>query len=75
MVADPAPAAFLKGFGDNGIDFELGVWIQDPENGQLPVRSAINLKSAAVFSSTISRFLIRNAKSATRAAADAKPSF
>lgn len=43
VVADPAPAAFVKGFGESGIDLELGVWISDPENGVLPARSSINL--------------------------------
>jgi small-conductance mechanosensitive channel len=37
-----APAAFLVRFGDSGIDLELGVWIPDPENGQLDLRSALN---------------------------------
>ncbi|SFN88400.1 Mechanosensitive ion channel [Formivibrio citricus] len=43
VVADPPPQAFLKNFGDNGIELELGAWIKDPENGVLSVRSAINL--------------------------------
>jgi small-conductance mechanosensitive channel len=38
-----APAAFIVRFGENGIDLELGVWIRDPENGQLNVKSEINL--------------------------------
>ena len=37
-----APAAFVVRFADSGIDLELGVWIDDPENGQLNLRSAIN---------------------------------
>jgi small-conductance mechanosensitive channel len=36
------PASFLVRFGENGIDLELGVWIKDPENGQLNLRSALN---------------------------------
>ena len=36
------PASFLVRFGENGIDLELGVWIKDPENGQLSLRSALN---------------------------------
>lgn len=76
VVADPAPAAFLKGFGDNGIDFELGVWIQDPENGQLPVRSAINLKLWQLFQQhDIEIPYPQREVRVTRAAADAKPSF
>ena len=42
LKAPNPPMAFLAGFGDNGIDLELGVWINDPENGQLNLRSAIN---------------------------------
>ncbi|TMH63417.1 MAG: mechanosensitive ion channel [Betaproteobacteria bacterium] len=38
---DP-PTAFLVSFGDNGIVLELGVWIADPEKGQLNLRSALN---------------------------------
>ncbi len=36
------PAAFIVRFADSGIDLELGIWIVDPERGQLNVRSAIN---------------------------------
>jgi small-conductance mechanosensitive channel len=37
------PAAFVVRFADSGIDLELGFWINDPENGQGNIRSAINL--------------------------------
>jgi small-conductance mechanosensitive channel len=36
------PQAFLVRFGDSGIELELGVWIRDPENGQLNLKSALN---------------------------------
>ncbi len=36
------PMAFLVRFADSGIDLELGVWINDPENGQLNLKSALN---------------------------------
>jgi len=36
------PAAFLVRFAESGIELELGLWINDPENGQLNLRSAIN---------------------------------
>jgi small-conductance mechanosensitive channel len=36
------PAAFLVRFGEKGIDLELGIWIDDPEKGQLSLRSALN---------------------------------
>jgi len=38
-----APAVMLLRFGESGIDLELGVWINDPENGQGNLRSALNL--------------------------------
>ena len=34
LKAPNAPAALLARFADNGIELELGVWINDPENGQ-----------------------------------------
>ncbi len=43
VLADPAPATRLMAFGDNGIELELRVWIQDPEAGLASVRSDINL--------------------------------
>ena len=42
LKAPNGPAAFLVRFADNGIDLELGVWINDPENGQLNLKSALN---------------------------------
>ncbi len=42
LKASNEPAAFLVRFADSGIDLELGVWINDPENGQLNLRSALN---------------------------------
>jgi small-conductance mechanosensitive channel len=37
-----APQSFLVGFADSGITLELGVWINDPQAGQLNLRSALN---------------------------------
>ncbi len=37
------PVAFVMRFADSGVDLELGVWINDPENGQGNLRSSINL--------------------------------
>jgi small-conductance mechanosensitive channel len=42
VLADPAPAAFLALFADSGIEYELGVWINDPHNGKLGVQSDLN---------------------------------
>ena len=40
--APNAPAALLVRFAESGIDLELGVWIDDPDSGQLDLRSALN---------------------------------
>ena len=43
MLGGPlAPKSFLVGFADSGITLELGVWINDPQAGQLNLRSALN---------------------------------
>ena len=42
-LLDPAPVGRLMGFGDNGIDLEVRVWMTDPEDGVSNVRSDINL--------------------------------
>ena len=43
VLKDPGPSAALSAFGADGLEFTLGYWIADPENGQLNVRSAINI--------------------------------
>jgi small-conductance mechanosensitive channel len=44
VLAEPVPRAFLHSFGDSGINLELGLWITDPENGTLAIRSAVQLE-------------------------------
>ncbi|MGB4924826.1 MAG: mechanosensitive ion channel domain-containing protein, partial [Candidatus Nitrotoga sp.] len=44
VLADPETKVYLKSFSDNGIDLEMGVWISDPEEGQLNLRSDINME-------------------------------
>jgi small-conductance mechanosensitive channel len=44
VIADPAPAARLVKFGADGLEFTLQFWIADPQNGQMNVRSDVNLK-------------------------------
>jgi small-conductance mechanosensitive channel len=44
VLADPETKVFLKSFGDNGIDLEMSIWINDPEEGQLGLKSDINLE-------------------------------
>ena len=43
VLGSPEPATRLMSFGDNGIELELRVWIQDPEAGIANVRSDINV--------------------------------
>ena len=43
VLKDPGPSAALSAFGADGLEFTVGYWIADPENGQLNIRSAINL--------------------------------
>ena len=43
VLAEPPPKAFLVRFADNGIDLDLGVWIDDPEIGTADIRSELNL--------------------------------
>jgi small-conductance mechanosensitive channel len=43
VLQSPEPVARLLRFGDNGIELELRIWINDPENGVANVTSDINL--------------------------------
>ena len=43
VLAEPAPAAQLTGFGADGLDLKINFWINDPENGQGNVCSDVNL--------------------------------
>lgn len=43
VLKDPAPEAFVKNFGYNGIDIELAFWVEDAQNGLGPIRSDIYL--------------------------------
>ena len=43
VLKDPPPQARLISFGDNGIDLELRLWLEDPEEGVGNVRSDVNL--------------------------------
>jgi small-conductance mechanosensitive channel len=49
VLQDPPPSAFLSAFGADGLEFTLGYWMADPENGQLGLRSEINLAILAAF--------------------------
>ena len=43
VLKDPAPEVQIKGFGENGIDLSLSIWIPDPEEGSSSLQSAIYL--------------------------------
>ncbi len=43
VLKSPGPSVALSNFGADGLEFTLGYWIGDPENGQLALRSSINL--------------------------------
>lgn len=49
VLDDPAPAAYLTGFGADGINLELGFWIEDAADGTAAVRSAVNLNIWRLF--------------------------
>ena len=42
VLQEPPAKAFLAAFRDSGMDLELWVWIKDPEQGSLQIRSDIN---------------------------------
>jgi small-conductance mechanosensitive channel len=44
VLKDPKPGALILQFADSGIDLELGVWIEDPQEGTLALRSDIYLE-------------------------------
>jgi len=44
VLADPGPSVVLMAFGADGLEFRLGYWIGDPENGSDNLRSLINLE-------------------------------
>ncbi len=50
IATEPKPNAFVKGFGESGIDLELAFWVIDPDQGLLALRSEINLLIWQVFS-------------------------
>jgi small-conductance mechanosensitive channel len=44
VVAEPAPVVRLARLGADGLEFSVLFWISDPQNGQLAVRSDVNLR-------------------------------
>ena len=50
VLRDPAPTPYLAGFGPDGINLELGFWIEDAALGTAGVRSAVNRNLWRLFS-------------------------
>lgn len=44
VLKEPVPSVALSQFGADGLEFTIVYWIADPENGQLGLRSEINLQ-------------------------------
>ena len=42
VLQDPQPSCRLTGFGDNAVNLELRVWINDPQNGLGSVKSDLH---------------------------------
>ena len=43
VLREPEPTVALSSFGVDGLEFTVGYWIVDPENGSLNLKSLINL--------------------------------
>jgi len=43
VLQEPEPSVALSNFGADGLEFTVGYWIADPENGSLNLKSLINL--------------------------------
>ena len=43
ILKKPAPVCQLKNFGDNSVDLELRIWVNDPEKGISNVSSAVRV--------------------------------
>jgi small-conductance mechanosensitive channel len=52
VLAEPAPLAMISGFASDGLDMELGYWVNDPELGTGGVRSGIALQILKGFKET-----------------------
>ncbi len=48
VLRSPEPSASLSSFGTDGLEFTVGYWISDAENGTLNIKSLINLDILAL---------------------------
>jgi len=44
VLGNPAPKTLLKGFGSDGVDLELRMWIQDPQDGVSNIASDVMIR-------------------------------
>ena len=49
VLADPEPIVLLTAMGDSGLNLEIVTWIEDADQGQAPLRSAILLEAWRLF--------------------------
>ena len=49
VLQEPAPTPYLVSFGTDGVNLELGFWIENAAQGTSSVRSAINLNIWRLF--------------------------
>jgi small-conductance mechanosensitive channel len=49
VLPNPAPTARVRALGERGIDLELGLWINDPMNGDGDIRDAVLLGALKAF--------------------------
>ena len=49
VLREPEPSLALSNFGADGLEFTLGYWLADAENGTLNLRSLVNLEILRLF--------------------------
>ncbi len=49
VLDDPMPRCLLRGFGDNSVDLEIRIWINDPSNGRANVTNEVLLQVWDIF--------------------------
>lgn len=57
ILPAPAPAVYIRGFGELGIELIMTVWIADPENGSSSLQSALYLDIWQTFTKNNIRFV------------------
>jgi small-conductance mechanosensitive channel len=77
VLAEPGPGVNLTAFANDGLELTFGFWIADPENGQVNVRSDVNLAILAALNrrgvETPAAQRLRLAAAASAPAASAAP--